>query len=272
MRRDFSELVDGRTLGIEDPAFWFFYVYKITNTLNNKVYIGITCSEPMVRYNKHLSSSIKGSKYHLHNAIRLYGEHNFTFEVIDNAFGNCEASDLEREYIRYYSSNDKDVGYNLTEGGEGVWGYKWSDEQRAKHSAMFSANPSWAGKRHEAETKVKISTAQLSERNHMAIKIVYNGVEYATKKECCQALEIGFSTLNRLIREGKAFEFGRCEKHEKSSKTKSVMLKGTLTGAANPSAKSVLHNGVVYGCVKDLIKHLSISQATYAAWRKSGKL
>ena len=64
------------------------YIYKITNILNNKIYIGQTIRQPSLRWNEHKSESLcstskHGRLYHLHCAIRKYGVDSFIFEVID---------------------------------------------------------------------------------------------------------------------------------------------------------------------------------------------
>lgn len=89
-----------------------FVVYKHTNKVNGKVYIGQTCnlSERWRCSGKNYFSSIK-----FFNAIKKYGWDNFTHEVLyDNL--NQEAADrIEKELIEQYDSINN--GYNLKEGG-----------------------------------------------------------------------------------------------------------------------------------------------------------
>ena len=90
------------------------YVYKITNIINNKVYIGITHS-----IEKRKIQHFKCKKNHpLYNAIRKYGPDKFTFEVIDSSDDRNTLCELEKYYIRLYKSNDRKYGYNITSGGE----------------------------------------------------------------------------------------------------------------------------------------------------------
>lgn len=90
------------------------YVYKLTNTINNKVYIGITQS-----IEKRRIQHFRCKKNHpLYNAIQKYGKDNFIFEVIDTADNRKVLCELERYYIRLYNSNDRKYGYNITSGGE----------------------------------------------------------------------------------------------------------------------------------------------------------
>ena len=62
-----------------------FYVYKITNKVNGKVYIGKT-DNVQKRWNKHVSASQKpNNKNHqlIHKAIAKYGTTNFSIEKIE---------------------------------------------------------------------------------------------------------------------------------------------------------------------------------------------
>lgn len=93
-------------------------IYKITNTLNGKCYIGQSI-DIQRRWEEHLyrSSNCIFLKY----ALYKYGASNFTFEVIEE----CEPEMLnEREmyWIKYYNSFGDD-GYNLTAGGSGTLKY-----------------------------------------------------------------------------------------------------------------------------------------------------
>lgn len=97
------------------------YIYKITNNINQKVYIGQTIRDAKARWKQHKQAMNykNGPQYwnHLYSAMRLYGLENFTFEVIEE----CNDSILdEREifWIAKYNSNDLDCGYNNTGGGQ----------------------------------------------------------------------------------------------------------------------------------------------------------
>lgn len=90
-------------------------IYKITNKINNKVYIGKTELSIDQRWSQHMRDADK-KDYPLYRAIRKYGKENFSIEEIER----CDSEILsQREcyWIQYYNSFLK--GYNATLGGEG---------------------------------------------------------------------------------------------------------------------------------------------------------
>ena len=93
------------------------FIYKTTNKLNNKVYIGQTIQKPIERFYQHCAK--KCDKYILnmviHKAIFKYGKDNFTFEVIEEV-PKQQLNEREEYWIKYYNSYTD--GYNSTKGGQ----------------------------------------------------------------------------------------------------------------------------------------------------------
>lgn len=95
-------------------------IYKITNLINNKVYIGQSVNIAQ-RWNKHRSSynnnGLHTYNYPLYQAFRKYGMDNFKFEIIEE----CQSVDLNQKetyWIKFYHSNTPDFGYNQNLGGD----------------------------------------------------------------------------------------------------------------------------------------------------------
>ena len=88
-------------------------IYKITNLINNKVYIGKgTKISGRIAAHKYLLRNNKHNNCHLQYAWNKYGEQNFTFETIEK----CEVSILpqrESYWVEYHKSNNDIFGYNL---------------------------------------------------------------------------------------------------------------------------------------------------------------
>lgn len=78
------------------------------------VYIGQS-KDPERRFRDHIYGKKTESSI-IHNAIAKYGVENFKFEIIDGP--SSDYNELERYWIAYYKSNDRNYGYNITEGGE----------------------------------------------------------------------------------------------------------------------------------------------------------
>lgn len=95
-------------------------VYKITNQVNGKIYIGVTIRSLKERWNEHQSRA-KERTGHLYVAMRYYGIENFTIESIDESAKTQEQLfQLEQKYIKEYNSMNPAIGYNMTIGGDGV--------------------------------------------------------------------------------------------------------------------------------------------------------
>ena len=100
------------------------YIYRATNKINNKAYIGQTVDLDK-RKISHIRESHSGwGGWYFHNAIRKYGESNFEWDVVEKIeAGNYDElkrnlCDRERYYIKEFKVYYKDGGYNLTFGGE----------------------------------------------------------------------------------------------------------------------------------------------------------
>lgn len=89
-------------------------IYKITNTIDGKVYIGQSVNIYQ-RWKNHKSAARDphSPTHHLplYCALREYGEENFTFEIIEQC-NEDELNDEERKYIQEYQSDDSKHGYN----------------------------------------------------------------------------------------------------------------------------------------------------------------
>ena len=92
------------------------FIYKITNTITNKCYIGETIKSPEHRWKQHLQKIKKGEGCPaLRDAINAHGLENFTFEVILNC-PDEERFYREIEMIKRYNSQVPN-GYNILPGG-----------------------------------------------------------------------------------------------------------------------------------------------------------
>lgn len=94
------------------------FMYKITNQINEKVYIGQTV-DANKRWGAHKSFARNDDKprQYIHHAIAKYGSENFAFEVIATCRTQEDADVIEDQLIGQYDSRNKERGYNLKTGG-----------------------------------------------------------------------------------------------------------------------------------------------------------
>lgn len=112
-------------------------IYKITNKVNNKSYIGQTRYTLEFRWRQHQH---KKDNTYFHNAIKKYGIENFNLEILEE----CSIENLDSREIYYISKYDTfKNGYNLTIGGDGnrrlLLDDKY-DEIRELYLSGFSSN------------------------------------------------------------------------------------------------------------------------------------
>lgn len=109
-------------------------IYKITNILNGKAYIGQTINFKDRKKN-HLQAK---DKYSIHKAIQKYGKDNFLWEILEE----CQKEDLnDREifWIKYYDTYYN--GYNETKGGDNADALvKWINEHKEEHLIQAKKN------------------------------------------------------------------------------------------------------------------------------------
>lgn len=110
-----------------------YSVYKITNIIVNKCYIGVDSYFPKrLRQHQSLLSKNKHKNKYLQYSYNKYGKENFTFELLESC--SCREEMLNREIQLISCYNSLETGYNHTVGGEGSYGYKHSEESIAKMS------------------------------------------------------------------------------------------------------------------------------------------
>lgn len=177
-----------------------YTVYRATNLVNNKVYIGFTKNWPQ-RINGHNYDSRYGNAEHkaFYKALKKYGWENFVWEAIyQSKDENHTLKVMEPYFIREYRSwvGFEDCnGYNITLGGEGASGYKrtielieshrqkmkgrkFTKEHISKRVASFkktmNGRGTFAGKKHTEEARKKMSKALTgvpkSESHKMAMR------------------------------------------------------------------------------------------------------
>ena len=105
----------------------FGCIYRLTNLVTKKTYIGKSVNfKQRMRQHKYPK---KTDKTYLHNSIRKHGWDKFKKEIIIDDVPEEDLSNLEISYIEVENTMCPN-GYNLTKGGQGTSGYKYTPEQR----------------------------------------------------------------------------------------------------------------------------------------------
>jgi len=126
-------------------------IYKTTNTINGKIYVGKDCSN---------NSKYLGSGSILKSAIKKYGKENFIKEILEECTSPEYLKEREIYWISKLNSRDPLIGYNISPGGDGFMkGVKQSDEHIKKR-----ANSN-RGKKRSDETRSKISKANKGQKS-----------------------------------------------------------------------------------------------------------
>lgn len=131
------------------------YIYALINKINNKIYIGYNSSNHDIYHNysrpqQHLVGKTKCKL--IQSAINKYGKENFIILKVhsEQHLTLDKLKELEIYYIKHFNTLAPN-GYNLTKGGDGLTGFKQSEEQRLKNSEALKLSHS------RLEIKKKIS-------------------------------------------------------------------------------------------------------------------
>lgn len=194
----------------------FYTIYKITNQLNGKIYIGYHSTED-------LNDNYLGSGKILKRAIEKNGLENFTKEILYVFPSKEEALDKEKELVNE-AFVQRDDTYNMKIGGEGGWDHTHSDpiiSKKRKHAIKKAfengkmkgwqltdeqrseiGQKSFLGKNHTLEARRKIGEAQKLEESVVQTRIDdFNNIEkkYGYKSKLAKKWNISHTQVNRFI-------------------------------------------------------------------------
>ena len=85
-------------------------IYKTTNLINGKIYIG---------QNSNNDPKYFGSGLLITLSIKKYGINNFKKEIIEECYNKDELNEKEKYWINYFNATNKNIGYNISDGGTG---------------------------------------------------------------------------------------------------------------------------------------------------------
>lgn len=231
------------------------YLYKITNLVNGKMYIGIT-TRPEARFKQHMSGK---SSVLLKNAVSKYGVESFQFTVL--VIGNKEyIADLERKAINLYRTQEKEFGYNIKPGGEGMLaGYKIPKTKRDK---PCFASGFWFPNFRTAVEALSVDKSTLIRRRKAG---VIGEIVQPNLKQNWEAMSVyvaGFwwpsvfvaSSVMNISKEALKYRIKRNHLEQSSPLKEQSGEKNHMFGIAaenHPSSKPLSVDGVVYSTIKE---------------------
>ncbi len=208
-----------------------FVIYKATNLVNGKMYIGKSKNFDE-RKKSHRRDTKNGDQVYFHRALRKYGTENFDWQVIDQAETDQELDDKEKYWVQFYKSFDPQFGYNLTKGGDGG---SPNEETRRK---IGTANK---GKIRSIEVKEKLSVSHRGCRNNNYGK----SPSYSTRKKLSLALLGCHPTeeTRQKMSESQKIRFHNHPYTEEEKLRKSCVLKGKSKSPAEQDRLRSLRKG-----------------------------
>lgn len=220
----------------------FGYIYKITNKINNKSYIG-------KKYGS-FDDNYYGSGKIIKEAIKKYGKENFIIEILCECKNEKDINLNEQKYIK--ENNPK---YNIAKGGTGGNTLLYSTETHKKEiikKRSISLSKTWNNKSKEEKQKwaKSISLAKKGKK--------YNRPDYKHSEEVKQKIKLS----------NQQSHLNRSEEH----KQKLLQAAKKRIGTDNPNCwKRVVIDNVIYNSYKEASEKLKVTRQTINHWVKKGK-
>lgn len=188
-----------------------YVVYKHTNKINGKVYIGITRTNVELRWRSDGSGYRKCPKFY--NAIKKYGWDNFSHEILFTGLSKEEACTLEIALISKHTREG--ISYNISGGGEGCGIVSEETKEklrqyRGERASMFGKHPSEESIRKRVQTRRERGNYN-TDTSHLAIYRKRKGKESPMygRKPSEKTLESLRTSVIQFTLEGKYIaEFG----------------------------------------------------------------
>lgn len=169
-----------------------YQLHRIKNIVSGRCYIGMTKNNYLRRFSQHFSAARRGLKSPLYDAIRKYGEKNFSIEVIEEVETKQECCKKEIAFI-----TNSDNLYNLASGGEGGFTVSNLKDWKEKLSKARQGRKPALGMKHTEENKKFFSECVKRKR------LLYDVTLPNSFKEAKQLLGISKTHYYRLVKRAK---------------------------------------------------------------------
>lgn len=171
-------------------------IYKHTNKINGKVYIGLTSQNPKKRWRN--GKGYTGCTL-FNKAIQRYGWDNFEHEILIECENKEDASAAEKYYVNLYQSNRREYGYNLEAGGynKGEISPETREKLRIASSVKHTKERTektaakHRGLKHTNETRQRMSESQKRYASSLAGKERHKKIVELTSKAVVKLADNG---------------------------------------------------------------------------------
>lgn len=218
-----------------------YSIYRATNLITGKSYIGRTTSALNKRLSWHYSNAKK--RQHKHNkffdALLEFGVFDWEWDILETTNDKEKSYKLEEFYIQKYDAIEN--GYNTKPGDRTPWvkGKKMPEEFREK---IRGKNNGMYGKTHSEEYRIwrseHMSKIQLGKNNHTARKVYCIELDktWDTVKEASTGLGINKDSISHNCRGVNKSAGGY---HFKYVDDKEIHVNRDVNGSLNPRARKV---------------------------------
>jgi len=160
-------------------------VYLIQNTVNSKIYVGVTSMTLEQRLKRHIYAARAGKQPHLQRAIRKHGENAFEIYPLQDAKDKEKAYKLEKYWVELLNTYEGNHGYNMMPGG--------------KNGAASGKNHPMYGWKHSKETlrKVAENNSNLTKQEAGEVKWIIRNTD-VKQEDIANYYSITCSTTSHL--------------------------------------------------------------------------
>ena len=219
-----------------------YIVYKHISP-SGKIYIGITSVKPEYRWNNG-RGYIKNTYFT--KAIEKYGWDNFIHEILYINLSKEEAERMEIKLISKYRSNEREFGYNISNGGETI----------GKHSE---------------ESKQKISEARKGKygkgKHPRAKRVICENIIFDCIKDCAEYYDIKYSTMKNWL-SGKDYMPEKFLKMGLRYLDKEKDFKQQTGKKGRGSSKKVVCNEQIFESISACATYYKVSISQMVQWLK----
>ncbi len=219
-----------------------YYIYKTTNTINNKIYVG-----------KHKTIDIAdgyiGSGLLLTKAINKYGIKNFISEIIEYCTKE-NVNEKEIFWIKELNSTNKNIGYNIHFGGQGGNTYG-SLSPYKKEKFKENVSKALKGIKKTDNHKLKLSKANINNyQGGQRIPFYIDNIFYESIGDASKKLDIPPKTIHNRLN-SKNIKYSNYRYKDK-----------TIQKIIPKSSKRIMIDNISYNSIEDAVVKTGISRIT----------